>query len=49
VSPIESPPTSPAMRLLERGVPLSLLLDLALGPRSEELLAHEVPAQRSAD
>jgi hypothetical protein len=29
------------MRLLADGVPLSLLLDLALGPRSEELLAEE--------
>lgn len=30
-----------AMSLLERGIPLSLLLDLALGPHSEELLAEE--------
>jgi hypothetical protein len=35
------------MRLLADGVPLSLLLDLAFGPRSEELLAAErLPAQR---
>ena len=40
--------TSP-MALMGGGVPLSLLLDLVLGPRSEELLADEratVPAQR---
>jgi hypothetical protein len=29
------------MALLSGGVPLSLLLDLALGPNSEELLSHE--------
>jgi hypothetical protein len=29
------------MALLRSGVPLSLLLDLAYGPRSEELLAAE--------
>lgn len=29
------------MALLAGGVPLSLLLDLVLGPRSEELLAEE--------
>jgi hypothetical protein len=29
------------MRLLESGIPLSLLLDLVLGPRSADLLAHE--------
>jgi hypothetical protein len=29
------------MALLCGGVPLSLLLDLALGPNSEELLSHE--------
>lgn len=32
------------MRLLADGVPLSLLLDLFLGPRSEDLLAHEAVA-----
>jgi hypothetical protein len=32
------------MALLGSGVPLSLLLDLALGPRSEELMAAERPA-----
>ena len=33
---------SPApMTLLSSGVPLSLLLDLFLGPHSEDLLAHE--------
>jgi hypothetical protein len=38
------------MALLERGIPLSLLLDLAFGPCSEELLAHErasLPAPRA--
>jgi hypothetical protein len=29
------------MALLQQGVPLSLLLDLVLGPRSEELLVEE--------
>jgi hypothetical protein len=29
------------MRLLTQEVPLSLLLDLALGPLSQELLEHE--------
>ena len=32
------------MALLASGVPLSLLLDLALGPHSEELLRDEVLA-----
>ena len=41
-------PSEAAMSLLNSGVPLSLLLDLVLGPRSEELFAHEVPAQREA-
>lgn len=41
------------MHLLADGVPLSLLLDLFLGPRSEDLMAHEAggqrrPAERSA-
>lgn len=36
------------MRLLAGGVPLSLLLDLALGPFSEDLLVHEPrPAGRT--
>ncbi len=40
-----------AMALLARGVPLSLLFDLVLGPRSRELLDAErltaaVPLQR---
>ena len=34
---------SVAMALLASGVPLCLLLDLVLGPRSEELLAAERP------
>ena len=29
------------MRLLENGIPLSLLLDLAMGPESADLLDHE--------
>ena len=36
-------PQSAAMALLADGVPLSLLLDLAYGPRSEDLLAWERP------
>ena len=48
-STVASPRPSHAMDLLSRGVPLSLLLDLALGPHSEELLQQErVPAQRQA-
>lgn len=42
-------PQSAAMALLGNGIPLSLLLDLVLGPRSEELLERElaeVPHQR---
>jgi len=37
------------MSLLGSGVPLSLLLDLAFGPRSAEIFAHELsslPTQR---
>lgn len=47
-APIEAPPRPwAAMALLGSGVPLSLLLDLAFGPRSEELLAAErAPRQR---
>ena len=37
-------PTTSAMTLLRSGVPLSLLLDLAWGPCSEELMAVERPA-----
>jgi hypothetical protein len=40
--------TAAAMALLARGVPLSLLLDLALGPHSEDLLRHERPAGQPA-
>jgi len=40
-------PSQAAMALLGDGVPLSLLLDLAWGPRSEELMELErVPTQR---
>ena len=39
-----TPATSAGMALLRSGVPLSLLIDLACGPRSEELLAQERPA-----
>ena len=31
------------MTLLSNGVPLTLLLDLFLGPHSEDLLSHERP------
>lgn len=47
-----SRPFADAMRLLGSGVPLSLLLDLAMGPHSRELLdverspAHIVPGPR---
>ena len=42
-APLEAPACpSAAMSLLGSGVPLSLLLDLAYGPRSEELLAAEL-------
>lgn len=37
------------MSLLHNGIPLSLLLDLAFGPHSEEVLARELaelPMQR---
>lgn len=42
------PELAAPMVLLAKGVPLSLLLDLALGPRSEDLLREEVdvPAPR---
>ena len=33
--------TPAPMALLSSGVPLSLLLDLVLGPNSEDLLHHE--------
>lgn len=29
------------MKLLESGIPLSLLLDLVCGPESADLIAHE--------
>lgn len=38
--------TDLAMSLLRSGVPLSLLLDLAMGPRSSELLAAERAGDR---
>jgi hypothetical protein len=34
------------MALLSEGIPLSLLIDLVLGPQSEDLLANEIPQQR---
>ena len=41
-APLEAPVRpSAGMALLRSGVPLSLLLDLAYGPRSEELLVAE--------
>jgi hypothetical protein len=33
------------MALLAHGIPLSLLLDLALGPQSEDLLRTERPRE----
>ena len=36
--------TARGMALLGAGVPLTLLLDLLCGPRSQELLADERPA-----
>jgi hypothetical protein len=41
-------PASAPMTLLAHGVPLSLLLDLAFGPDSEDLLRQEasIPAPR---
>ena len=41
-------PAVTPMALLAHGVPLSLLLDLALGPQSEDLLRQEarIPQQR---
>lgn len=44
MTPAPAPPRPyAAMSLLQHGVPLSLLLDLALGPCSRELLEHERP------
>ena len=43
MSPIQAPP----MALLASGVPLTLLMDLALGPCTEQVLRAEVPAPRS--
>lgn len=48
MSTVATPRPSEAMSLLSSGVPLSLLMDLVLGPRSEELFTHELPAQREA-
>ena len=38
---MSNPVVSPALSLLRCGVPLSLLLDLALGPDSRSLLERE--------
>ena len=46
MSTISTSRTTEAMSLLSHGVPLSLLLDLVLGPCSEELFATESPGQR---
>lgn len=51
VAPDRSAETQPSagMSLLSSGIPLSLLLDLAFGPHSEELLFLEragIPGQR---
>ena len=41
-TPVATPcPSGAAMDLLGNGVPLSLLLDLAFGPHSEELMFVE--------
>ena len=47
---VDRRPSEAGMALLGSGVPLSLLLDLVLGPRSEELLDAErpVPTRRPA-
>lgn len=45
---VATPRPFEAMSLLGSGVPLSLLLDLAFGPHSEELFATEIPSQREA-
>ena len=39
-------PRSAGMSLLSNGIPLSLLIDLAFGPNSEEVFAHELLEQR---
>lgn len=39
-------PRSAGMSLLSNGVPLSLLMDLVLGPHSEEVFAQELAEQR---
>jgi hypothetical protein len=36
-------PTASAMALLAQGIPLSLLLDLVIGPESADLLVNERP------
>ena len=43
MSPIQAPP----MLLLASGVPLTLLMDLALGPCAEQVLRTEVPSPRT--
>jgi hypothetical protein len=47
VYPAEEDGVTP-MRLLQSGIPLSLLLDLVLGPHSDELMAHEASAADGA-
>ncbi|MCW2599201.1 MAG: hypothetical protein JWM02_1030 [Frankiales bacterium] len=37
------------MALLESGIPLSLLLDIACGPQSADLLSHEQAAEYDDD
>jgi hypothetical protein len=36
------------MALLSSGIPLTLLLDLFLGPQSEDLMSHELPVPRES-
>ena len=46
LSTVATPRPYEAMALLSNGVPLSLLLDLVLGPNSEEIFATEIPQPR---
>ena len=39
-------PSAAGMSLLSNGIPLSLLMDIALGPHSEEVFRVELPRQR---
>jgi len=41
MSPPLPPPQERVVALLRAGVPLSLLIDLVVGPRSADLYSHE--------